>query len=338
MPPTSSVGATGAPPDRVRARARGGQRGRVSRPILVGYDVAAPNRRPIEFGIGAARCTGSSRIVVCVYATPTPADRLGSSQEDEDLVADAARAIDDVEHVLPTENLTIECRAVDGTNVARGLHEAATSARARLLVAGSTRLRVRSGLPGSLVARIMHGMPCPVAVVPRDWESRRECTAIGVGYTDGVEGLDALRRAHALARRVRATLRVVTAVRAGAVSVPGPDAALHAYLDTLGSDVPVETTVVSGEPVDVLVAASRAVDLLVCGSRGYGARGAVSLSGVPRRVALEAYCPVVVLPRGSGPAPQVIAQRGPTLWSAATSSCSDRRAGRGAPMPSIRPR
>lgn len=294
-----------AQPDRVRARGRGGQSGRVSRPILVGYDVTAPNRRPIELGIGAARCTGASRIVVCAYATPTLADRLGSSQEDEDLVADAARAIDDVEHVLPTVNLTIECRAVDGTNVARGLHEAATSARARLLVAGSTRLR--SGLPDSLVGRIMHGMPCPVAVVPRDWESRRECTAIGVGYTDGVEGLEVLRRAHALARRVRATLRVVTAVRAGTVSVPGPDAALHAYLDTLGSEVTVKMTVVSGEPADVLVAASRTVDVLVCGSRGYGARGVVSLSDVPRRVALEAYCPVVVLPRGSGPAPQVIA-------------------------------
>ena len=144
-----------APPDRVRARGRGGQSGRVSRPILVGYDVTAPNRRPIEFGIGAARCTGASRIVVCVYATPTPADRLGSRQEDEDLVADAARAIDDVEHVLPTVNLTIECRAVDGTNVARGLHEAATSARARLLVAGSTRLRCSARATG-LTGRAHH--------------------------------------------------------------------------------------------------------------------------------------------------------------------------------------
>ena len=144
-------------------------------------------------------------------------------------------------------------------------------------------------------------------MVPRDWESRREYTAIGVGYTDGVEGIEALRRAHALARRVRATLRVVTGVRAGAVSVPGPNAALHGYLDTLGSEVAVETTIVSGDPADVLVAASRTVDVLVCGSRGYGARGVVSLSGVVRRVALEAYCPVVVLPRVSGPAPQAVA-------------------------------
>jgi nucleotide-binding universal stress UspA family protein len=294
-----------APSDCVRALGRGGQSGRLSRPVLVGYDVTAPNRGPIEFGIVAARCIGASRIVVCVYATPTPADRLGSSQGDEDLVA-AARAVDDVAHVLPTVSLTIECRPVDGTNVARGLHEAATSARARLLVAGSARLRVRRGLPGSRVG-MMHGMPCPVAVVPRDWESRRECTAIGVGYTDGAEGIEALHRAHALARRVRATLRVVTAVRAGAGSVPGLNAALHGYLDTLGSEVAVETTVVSGDPADVLVAASRTVDVLVCGSRGYGARGVVSLSGVARRVALEAYCPVVVLPRASGPAPQAIA-------------------------------
>jgi nucleotide-binding universal stress UspA family protein len=40
------------------------------------------------------------------------------------------------------------------------------------------------------------------------------------------------------------------------------------------------------------------LDLLVCGSRGYGPLRAVLLGGVSRRVAAEAHCPVIVLPRG----------------------------------------
>jgi hypothetical protein len=52
---------------------------------------------------------------------------------------------------------------------------------------------------------------------------------------------------------------------------------------------------------------TRASEGFIADWRGYGARGVVSLSGVARRVALEAYCPVVVLPRFSGPAPRAIA-------------------------------
>jgi nucleotide-binding universal stress UspA family protein len=269
----------------------------------VGYDVTAPDRRPVELGIAAAHCSGASRIIVCVYATPERGDRLGSRQADEDRVAEAVRAVDEVAH----ESLTIECRAVDGTNVARGLHEVARSAQARVLLVGSTRPRAPRALPGSLVERIVHGSPCPIAVVPCGWEPRPEYTAIGVGYADSEEGVEALRRAHALARRIGATLRVLTAVAADLVDGPEADAALRDRLDGLGSEVTVETTAVSGDPAGVLVDASRTVDLLVCGSRGYGARGVVALSGVARRVTLEAYCPVVVLPRGGRPPRRAVA-------------------------------
>jgi hypothetical protein len=40
------------------------------------------------------------------------------------------------------------------------------------------------------------------------------------------------------------------------------------------------------------------LDLLVSGSRGYGLLRAVLLGGVSRRLAAEAQCPVIVLPRG----------------------------------------
>jgi nucleotide-binding universal stress UspA family protein len=260
-----------------------------SGPILAGYDVTAPDLRPVEFGIAAAWCTGASRIIIWVYATPAAGDRLGSRQVGEDLVARAVLGLDEVR----TGNLTIEYRALPDTNLARGLHDAATAVRARLLVVGSAGPRA---LPGSLVERIMHGVSCPVAVVPHGWESAAECTMIGVAYTDHMEGRNALRGAHAIACRGHATLRVVSAVQdasADGISVGG---AVQRALAVEG-DVRAEMTIVEGDPVDVLVCASRSLDVLVIGSREFGRLPVVSLGDVNRRVALEADCPVIVVPR-----------------------------------------
>ena len=260
-----------------------------SGPVLVGYDVTAPDRGPVEFGIATARSTGASRITVCVYASPAARDRLGSRQLYEDLVTQAARGLEEVR----TENMTMEYRALASANVARGLHEAAESARASLLVVGSARPRAPRALPGSLVERIMHGVSCPIAVIPYGWDEGIGWNVIGAAYIDSREGREALKGAHALARRARATLRVVTAVRAAV----GAADAVQRVIATLERNVPVETTTVEGNPADVLVYASRNLDVLVIGSRGYGRLGVVSFGDVNRRVALEAHCPVIVVPR-----------------------------------------
>jgi nucleotide-binding universal stress UspA family protein len=270
-----------------------------SGPVLVGYDVTAPDRGPVEFGIATARSTGASRITVCVYASPAPRDRLGSRQLDEDLVAQAARGLEEVR----TENMTMEYRALASANVARGLHEAAKSVRASLLVVGSARPRAPRALPGSLVERIMHGVSCPIAVIPYGWDEGIGWNVIGAAYIDSREGREALKGAHALARRAGARLRVVTAVRAAV----GAADAVQRVIATLERNVPVETTTVEGNPADVLVYASRNLDVLVIGSRGYGRLGVVSLGDVNRRVALEAHCPVIVMPRGAESLPQVVA-------------------------------
>jgi nucleotide-binding universal stress UspA family protein len=62
--------------------------------------------------------------------------------------------------------------------------------------------------------------------------------------------------------------------------------------------VPVETDAFVEDPADVLIRVSENLDLLVCGSRGYGPLRAVLLGGVSRRLAADARCPVIVLPRG----------------------------------------
>jgi nucleotide-binding universal stress UspA family protein len=61
----------------------------------------------------------------------------------------------------------------------------------------------------------------------------------------------------------------------------------------------------------VLIDLSRDHDLLVLGSRGYGPLRAVLLGGVSRRVAAEAHCPVVVLPRGVEASLEALVTRAP---------------------------
>jgi nucleotide-binding universal stress UspA family protein len=168
----------------------------------------------------------------------------------------------------------------------------------------------------------MHGAPCPIAVVPRGWETRGGLRVIGVAYVDSEEGEEALRGAHALALRAGATLRVITVVRPSLAmymetephmdvrpaksidEVEGEhrvaaERALQEVVAGLDAGVPVEAEAfVDEDPADVLIRVSEHLDLLVCGSRGYGPARAVLLGGVSRRVAAGAHCPVIVLPRG----------------------------------------
>jgi nucleotide-binding universal stress UspA family protein len=75
--------------------------------------------------------------------------------------------------------------------------------------------------------------------------------------------------------------------------------ALQATIAELGDEVPVEVDAYAeDDPAEVLLRVSEHLDLLACGSRGYGPVRAVLLGGVSRRVAAEARCPVIVLPRG----------------------------------------
>ena len=282
-------------------------------PILVGYDPESRDRAAVRFGVAAARFTGAPLIVGSVSAAP-------QANDSEELVPGAEQALEELSAELDTPT---ETRELPGTSAPRALHEAAEAVGAGLLVVGSTdRGAVGRVLPGSTAERLMHGAPCAIAVVPHGWEERGRLDPIGVAYAETDEGLEALRAAHALARKAGATLRVLTAVKPGA-AVFAPTAAttparsgtdisdvegarmaraedaLREVLGTLdgdGDDVQVD--VFPDDPAEALVRISKNIDLLVCGSRGYGPLRAVLLGGVSRRVVAEAECPVIVLPRG----------------------------------------
>jgi nucleotide-binding universal stress UspA family protein len=157
--------------------------------------------------------------------------------------------------------------------------------------------------------------------VPHGWEAGGGLCTIGVAYVDTDEGREALRGAHALARRAGGKLRVLTAVKAGLSAFgateattavqPGKgvteiegelrtqaEATLRRETEAVADGVPLETDAYVEDPADVLIRVSEHLDLLVCGSRGYGPLRAVLLGGVSRRLAADALCPVIVLPRG----------------------------------------
>ena len=290
----------------------------MSKPIVVAYDPHTSDRAPVNFGVAAARFTGAPLIIVSVSAR-----RAAQPGHDEDLVTDASDVLGKVSRELDDEGIAVECRELQNTSAARALHEAAEAEDAGLIVVGSTgRGSVGKVRPGSTAERLMHGAPCPIAIVPHGWEAGAGLNTIGVAYVDTEEGREALRGAHALARRAGAKLRVLTAVKGGLAAYRETEASsdvqsakehvdlegelrvraesalrdVTARLD--GGDVEVETDAFVENPADVLIRVSEHLDLLVCGSRGYGPLRAVLLGGVSRRLAAESQCPVIVLARG----------------------------------------
>jgi nucleotide-binding universal stress UspA family protein len=295
----------------------------MAKPILVGYDPSAGDRAPVEFGVAAAEFTGAPLIIGAVHASPDALGTAGEGLVEDQLAEESTGTLEHLERELRERGVGAEVRALPGTSAPRALHEAAEEFGAGLLVLGSThRGRVGRLLPGSTAERLMHGAPCPLAVVPCEWKPGGGVKTIGVAYVDTPEGSQALRGAVALARRAGAKLRVLSAGKphgldlsetygggsvgtetvryediASALRLAVEKAVEHATEGVVG--VEVEPDVSVGDPTDFLIAASENVDLLVCGSRGYGPRRAVLLGGVSRRVTAEAHCPVIVLARGA---------------------------------------
>ena len=292
----------------------------MNRPILAAYDPNSKDPGPARFALAAGRFSGAPVIVLSVCSTsviaayPKPAE--------QDLLPYAEEALEALDAELSTGDTAVEYRTVHGSSAPAALHHAAEREGALLLVVGSTARGTAGRLfPGSTADRLMHGAPCPIAVVPHGWSDDGPPSTIGVAYLDTEEGHNALRTAHGLARRAGATLRVITVADAGAGAPletetyrpgqPGTsledvqgehrvraEGAVRDAVAGLDGDIPIEVDAFLEDPAEVLLRVSEHLDLLICGSRGYGPLRAVLLGGVTRRVTSGARCPVVVVPRG----------------------------------------
>ena len=228
-------------------------------------------------------------------------------------------------------------RLVVSRSAARGLHAAAVSERADLIVVGSShRGPLGRVLAGSVGERLLSGAPCGVAVAPRGHAAResRRIEAIVVAFDGSAEARFALRIAHGLAActgaRVRALMVIVPSSPGVAVGevvpfssvdavVPLGDverletmqladglerqeraarAALEAAVEALVEGAKIEQQVLVGpDPASTILDAARGADLLVLGSRAYGPVRRALVGSVSVRVVRHAPCPVLVMPR-----------------------------------------
>ena len=284
--------------------------------IVVGIDDSAGAQSALAFATRIAEATGASLRLASVFPYGDVPSRGSVPAYRAILRGDAQALLERT--VAETEAPVSALDAIAHMSPPHALHELCDRVDAALVVVGSTRRGpVGRIVPGSTGERLLHGSPCPVAIVPRGYADAGPIRTVGVGYDAGDESEAALTTAYQVARRFDADLRVIRifdATHVGTpalVTIPGYYGNTHEdhaarqrqELDeavaALPSDVRVETAFVASSPGHELAAQSEGVDLMLVGSRGYGPRAAVLLGGVTHTLIRKAACPVIVLPRGS---------------------------------------
>lgn len=283
--------------------------------IIVGIDDSAGARDALAFATQVAERTGASvRAATAFNYSDTPS-RASNEAFREYLRRDAQALLDAA--AASSEGVVTATDAIADPSPPHALHALAENRDAALVVVGSTgRGAVGRVVPGSTGERLLHGSPCPVAIVPRGYADAGAIRSIGVGHDASDESDAALAAACELARHYGATLRVIRVFDATRVGTPAlmttpgwesmrddNEARQRESFDhtvaALPADLSVEWVFIRGTAGADLSSESEHVDLMVVGSRGYGPLSAVLLGGVTHKLIREAACPVVVLPRGS---------------------------------------
>lgn len=283
--------------------------------ILIGVDGSERSDDAVAFGRALALAADAP--VTLAMAHRSEPLRPGAEEHDAFLRDDAERtlvrlaaALDDVRD--------LEMRPlVVNTSPAHALQATAEQEQAGIIVVGSSHTgRLGRVLPGSTAERLLHGAPCPVAVVPLGYRSHVTPSrpVVGCAYCSTEDGAAALGAAEELALALSAPLRVMQVSEplariydGGEMPLNFPEINASIFSDTertlvqrvarLSSRLESEGTLYSGRPADVLIGLSETVDIMVVGSRGYGPLKAVLLGGVSGQVIRNAACPVIVVPR-----------------------------------------
>ncbi len=275
--------------------------------ILVGLDDNPAAQDALAFARRLADTTGATLRVASAYPYDIDPSRASSPDYAELLEGDTRALLERVGAGV--------AEAVPDRSPARALHHVAERTGAALVVVGSShRGPVGRVMPGSTGERLLHGSPCPVAIVPRGYP-QAPIETIAVGHDGSEESDAALATACALAARFGASLRVIRVFDVSAAAAPlvagintGPyleelerdrRESLERVVAGLADDVRAEAMFLTGSPGRELAGQSHSADLMVVGSRGYGPARAVLLGGVSHVLVRDAACPVLVMPRGS---------------------------------------
>jgi nucleotide-binding universal stress UspA family protein len=287
--------------------------------VLIGVDGSDRSQDAVAFGRALALAAGAPVILSTVHHPEPRQPRLdghlahgGLREEAESMLARFALMLLDVEDV--------ERRLVADHSPAHALKALAELTDAGIIVVGSSHVgRLGRVLPGSTAERLLHGAPCPVAVVPVGFGAHglAEHPAIGCGYKETEDGAAALGAAEELALALDGSLQVTHVVEPPSylydtgempLNMPELDARTRADAERVLTERVArlsarlhnaEGTVEVGRPADRLIGLTEGVDVMVVGSRGYGRLKAVLLGGVSGQLIRSAACPVIVVPRGA---------------------------------------
>lgn len=286
-------------------------------PIAIGLALRDDDAAPLALGRAIARLTGAPLALVSAYVHD-PALARPVPEIDAVLLNRTLAALEECAESVRDQH-EVEVHARRGSPV-RALHDLVEQLDAGLLVVGSShRGRVGRVLEGSVTAGVLHGTSCAVAVAPRGYAGVVTLDRIAVAYDGSDESRDALAAAVGLALFAGGMVDSYTAVEparhAPALTVPGwsvpsaYDESRREHAERVAEQVAAvvppaimgRAEVLAGPTGAALAAISRDADLLVCGSRGYGALRSLTLGSVSRALVNQAACPVLVIPRASGP-------------------------------------
>ena len=286
--------------------------------ILIGVDASERSEDAVAFARQLADASGAHVVIANAYPysdLPSRASNTAYREALRDSSLELVRELRTRLEGLPEKQSTIKITA--NTSPAHALHAMADVEDASLLVVGSSHTgRARRVLPGSTGERLIHGSPCSVAVVPKDYRKHAEpIQRVGAAYNGSPEAREAVFSAARLARVLGAELVVIGVADATTYGTPammgGPSVAslrvdvdrhvqesLDALLGELPDDIKKTSKRLTGDPAELLASYSEHVDLLVMGSRGYGPLHSALAGGVSGRVMRNAHCPVIIVPRG----------------------------------------
>ena len=276
---------------------------------LAGYDGSRASRAAVAFAARLAEADGAEVLAVDVYESEAHVGVRGVALPGADLVeSDIRRAV--ARQLEEISEPAVRRLAHPARSAAEGLSDLAENENASVVVVGKTHQgNVSRRTRGSVAGRLLHGLRCPLVVVPEG--AAITPRTVAVGYDEGPEAHAALTFATGLARRLDARLVLVGVAEPGMYASPEimPDAwrrlrqerstsleAAAARVRDTGLDV--TCRLLAGDAAtELLEFAEDAADVLVVGSRGFGPLHATIAGSVSSRVADGAPCPVIVVPR-----------------------------------------
>ena len=247
--------------------------------VVVGVDETEESLAAVQQAARLVDPGGELALVTAVHVGKAAGTGFGATRAAAHLEADAAAGLERAHALAPAAQTVL----VRGEPLA-ALTAAIEQEDATLVVVGSHGRRRGAGLVlGSVATSLLRDVPCAVLVARPPSEPDRFPSRLVAGVDGSPEGDAAAALARHLAERHGARLRLVVAgggknVDAAAVRTSHPDA----------DETP-------EAPVNALLAAADGADLLVVGSRGL--HGVKALGSVSERVAHQAACSVLVVPR-----------------------------------------